>query len=121
MGAALCRIGRARPTASKPLGWVESFLGAHLGEAVAVEQMARRARLSVARFHVVFRHEFGTTPARYLVELRVRHAGELLQTTDWTLAHIAQLCGFADVHSFAKAFKRLNGRTPGKFRRGGRQ
>ncbi len=109
--------GRVQP-ASKPLGWVESYLGAHLGEAVAVEVMARRARLSIARFHVVFKREFGTTPARYLTALRVRHAGELLQTTDWTLAHIAHLCGFADVHSFAKAFKRVHGCTPGEFRHG---
>jgi len=109
-------VGRVQPS-STPLGWVESYLGARLNEPVSVEQMAKRARLSPARFHVVFAREFGTTPARYLSELRVRHAGELLQTTDWTLAHIAGLCGFADVHSFAKAFKRLRGQTPGEFRR----
>jgi len=103
---------------SKPLGWVESFLGARLGEAVSVEQMAVRARLSPSRFQVVFKREFGVSPSRYLVELRVRHAGELLRTSDWTLAHIAHLCGFADVHSFAKAFKRVKGVAPGAFRRG---
>jgi len=103
---------------SKPLGWVESFLGARLGEPVSVEQMAARARLSPSRFHAVFKQEFGVSPSRYLVELRVRHAGELLRTSDWTLAHIAHLCGFADVHSFAKAFKRVKGMNPGEFRRG---
>jgi len=103
---------------SKPLGWVESFLGARLGEPVSVEQMAGRARLSPSRFHAVFKREFGVSPSRYLVELRVRHAGELLRTSDWTLAHIAHLCGFAAVHSFAKAFKRVKGITPDEFRRG---
>jgi len=80
--------------------------------------MASRAGLSASRFQVVFRKLYGVSPGRYLMELRVRHAGELLQDTDWTLAHIAGLCGFADVHHFAKTFKRVTGRTPGAHRRG---
>jgi AraC-like DNA-binding protein len=99
------------------LGWIPSYLSTHLADTVSVGDMAERARLSPSRFQVVFREAFGTTPGRYFSEMRVRHAAELLQTTDWTLAHIAELCGFADVHHFAKAFKRLMARTPGQYRR----
>ena len=99
------------------LGWIPSFLSTHLSQTIAIEEMARRAHLSPSRFQAVFRAQFGVSPGRYLAQLRVRHAAELLETTDWTLAHIAQLCGYADVHHFAKAFKRASGKTPGSLRK----
>jgi transcriptional regulator GlxA family with amidase domain len=88
----------------------------HLDDKITIEAMAARARLSPSRFHSVFFQTFGTTPGRYLAEMRVRHAAELLQTTELTLAHIAELCGLANVHHFAKAFKRAMNTTPGKYR-----
>ncbi len=100
-----------------PLGWVPSYFSTHLSDTVSVEEMAARARLSTSRFQAVFKERFGTSPARYLVLMRVRHAAELLETSDWTLAHIARLCGFADVHHFAKVFKKASGKTPGEVRR----
>lgn len=103
--------------AAHALGWIPSYLSTHLAEPISVQDMSSRAGLSTSRFQVVFRKLYGVSPGRYLMELRVRHAGELLRNTDWTLAHIAGLCGFADVHHFAKTFKRVTGRTPGTHRR----
>jgi AraC-like DNA-binding protein len=102
----------------RDFGWIPSYLSTHLSQPISVADMARRARLSSSRFHAVFQNEFGVAPGRYLLEMRVRHAAELLTGTDWTLAHIASLCGFADVHHFARTFKRLTGSTPGAHRRG---
>lgn len=114
----LGRSGAAEaPAERRPLGWLASYLSTHLGDPISVEDMAERAGLSVSRFQVVFKETFGVSPARYLLELRVRHAGELLRATGWTLSHIAGLCGFSDVHHFAKTFRRLTGRTPGEHRR----
>jgi transcriptional regulator GlxA family with amidase domain len=107
------------PVERRTLGWLASYLSTHLGEPISVGDMAEQAGLSVSRFQVVFRESFGIPPARYLLELRVRHAGELLQATSWTLSHIAGLCGFSDVHHFAKTFRRLTGLTPGEHRRSG--
>jgi AraC-like DNA-binding protein len=103
----------------RDFGWIPSYLSTHLSEPISVADMARRARLSPSRFHTVFRDEFGVAPGRYLLEMRVHHAAELLAGTDWTLAHIASLCGFADVHHFARTFKRITGSTPGAHRRKG--
>jgi AraC-like DNA-binding protein len=115
----MCRYQRNGLSDSQPssLSWIPSYLSTHLAAPVSVKEMADRARLSPSRFHAVFQNAFGTTPGRYLSELRVRHAAELLETTDWTLAHIAGLCGFADVHHFSKAFKRRMAKTPGQYRR----
>ena len=111
-------LSQAEPArGDSSLSWIPSYLSTRLADSVTVDEMAGRAGLSPSRFHHVFRAAFGVTPGRYLWELRARHAAELLETTAWTQAHIAGLCGYADVHHFARAFKRLRGVTPGEHRR----
>ncbi len=111
------RDGQSPPAIGRrDFGWVPSYLSTHLSEPISVADMARKARLSPSRFHAVFQQQFGTSPRRYLLEMRVQHAAELLANTDWTLAHISSLCGFADVHHFAHTFKRVTRRTPGEYR-----
>jgi AraC-like DNA-binding protein len=101
---------------SHSLNWVPSYLSFHIGEPLSVADMARRANLSPSRFGVVFRRHFGLSPHQYFLRLRIEHAQELLRTTDLPQRDIAEYCGFADVHHFSKAFKRLTRLPPGAFR-----
>lgn len=113
--------GRVVPRASHPrrsLGWIPSYLSFHLADPLSVADMAHRAQLSPSRFTTLFREHFGVSPHRYFLRLRIGHAQDLLTTTDLPLKQIAEYCGFADVHHFSKAFKRLVKLSPGAFRRG---
>lgn len=101
---------------ARALTWVPSYLSFHIGEPLSVADMARRANLSPSRFSAVFREQFGQSPHQYLLRMRIEHAQELLRTTDLPLWKIAESCGFADVHHFAKAFKRLVRVAPGAYR-----
>jgi AraC-like DNA-binding protein len=104
------------PAAPRDLDWLTSYLMLHLGEAISVEDMARRAGLSPSRFAAAFRAHFGMAPHRYLTHLRLAHAQELLRNSRSTLVEIAGYCGFADVHHFSKIFKLHTGQAPGAFR-----
>jgi AraC-like DNA-binding protein len=101
---------------SHSLNWVSSYLSFHIGEPLSVADMARRANLSPSRFGVVFRQHFGLSPHQYFLRLRIEHAQELLRTTDLPQRDIAAYCGFADVHHFSKAFKRITQLPPGAYR-----
>jgi AraC-like DNA-binding protein len=105
-------------TARQPhsLNWVPSYLSFHIGEPLSVADMARRANLSPSRFGVVFRRHFGLSPHQYFLRLRIEHAQELLRMTDLPQREIAEYCGFADVHHFSKAFKRITRLPPGAYR-----
>ncbi len=100
----------------RSLGWVPAYLSYHLGEPLSVADMAARARLSPSRFATVFREDFGLSPHQYFLRLRIEHAQELLRTTDLPQRDIAEYCGFADVHHFSKAFKRITQLSPGDYR-----
>ncbi len=102
-----------RPT----LDWLPAYLAVHIGEPLSVADMARRANLSPSRFTAVFGQRFGASPHQYLLRMRVAFARTLIENTDLPLHDIAECSGFADVHHFAKTFRRLTGITPGAVRR----
>jgi len=104
----------ARP---ESLNWITSYLSFHLAEPLSVADMARRAHLSPSRFAAVFRQQFGASPHDYLLRLRIDHARELLERTDTPIHQIADYCGFADIHHFSKAFKKIVGIPPGSYRK----
>ena len=56
-------------------------------------------------------------PHQFLLHPRVQRAEDLLQHTRLTMRDIARQCGFADVHHFVKACKKIAGETPGAYRR----
>jgi AraC-like DNA-binding protein len=113
------QYGRAPAVTSRQshsLNWVPSYLSFHIGEPLSVADMARRANLSPSRFGAVFRRHFGLSPHQYFLRLRIEHAQVLLRTTDLPQRDIAAYCGFADVHHFSKAFKRITRLPPGAYR-----
>lgn len=53
----------------------------------------------------------------WVSSIRLQHCYDLLNTTDYTLSEIAYMCGYADLPTMSKAFKRQYGKSPSKFRR----
>jgi len=96
--------------------WVLSYLSFHLAEPLSVAEIAQHAHLSPSRFSKLFRQHFGLSPHQYLLHLRIQHAQSLLNRTNLTLEEVADYCGFADVHHFSKAFKKIVGYSPGVYR-----
>ncbi|WP_258171149.1 AraC family transcriptional regulator [Paenibacillus sp. R14(2021)] len=112
-------LKQAERSAPQPLNWITSFLSFHLSEHLSVQEMAQRANLSPSRFSAKFKEQFGLPPHQYLMQLRIRHARELLSGSNHAMEEIAAYCGFADIHHFSKSFKKETGTTPGAFRKNG--
>lgn len=55
-------------------------------------------------------------PHQYLLLLRIQHAKELLLNTRYSIAKIAEYCGFSDIHHFFRAFRQHEDLTPLTFR-----
>ena len=92
---------------------IENRLRTRLGSSA----LAKLAGLSVAGFNRVFRTHFGTSPARYVTEMRVREAARLLLQGDDTIDAIADKAGFPNRAYFSRVFKQVTGEAPAGFRR----
>ncbi|NBC69831.1 helix-turn-helix domain-containing protein [Paenibacillus sacheonensis] len=110
-------LKQTEKSAPQPMNWITSFISFRLSEPLSVQEMAARANLSPSRFSAKFKEQFGVAPHRYLLRLRIQHAMELLRDPDLAMEEIAAYCGFADIHHFAKTFKKETEATPGAFRK----
>ncbi|QNA88285.1 helix-turn-helix transcriptional regulator [Massilia sp. Dwa41.01b] len=63
-----------------------------------------------------FREALGHSPIQYAQQLRVERAKALLETTALPLDEITARCGYEDVASFSKVFKRWAALTPREYR-----
>lgn len=82
----------------------------------AVEDLARRAGRSPTSYGHWFRHLTGITPGRFLIQVRLEAARQLVRQ-GLPQQEVARRCGFADATHFGKAFRRHLGLSPGAWRR----
>jgi AraC family transcriptional regulator of arabinose operon len=95
------------------------YLAGNLARPFDLDTLARHAGLSVSRLAHLFKRETGTTPQRYLEDLRMRQARQLLRLTNLPVAEIAAEVGYEDAFYFTKRFQRAEGKSPSEFRRNG--
>jgi transcriptional regulator GlxA family with amidase domain len=107
---------RTQPPTSSPIADVQRWLGDHLDEDLGVEALADHARMSPRTFARIFRRETGTTPAVYVEAVRVETARRLFETTDLTVAAVAERVGLKHVETLHRAFRRQVGTTPDRYR-----
>ncbi|OYV05517.1 MAG: AraC family transcriptional regulator, partial [Verrucomicrobiales bacterium VVV1] len=87
----------------------------------SLDEVARRLGLSRRAFTSHFRSVAGMSREAYLRQLRVAHACRLLDGTGRSIIGIAFECGYNDLSSFYRAFKREPRRTPASWRAAARE
>ena len=111
------RDGRTAGTISdRRLIRVLDFMQHHLKAPLTLDDLAREAGISRYHFVGVFRKQVGVTPHRYLVQLRMLAAAQMLRTTDLSIVEIAGACGYCSTAQFTAAFKRHHEVTPSALR-----
>ena len=82
---------------------------------LSIQAAANVAELSVRRFGELFRKKYKITPNRFIVQLRINAAINMLKTGSYSVAAIADAAGFSDVCYFSKVFKNVTGVSPTHF------
>lgn len=101
------------PDLDRLVPWLEG----RITETTSVADMAKEMGLSERQFHRQCVDQFGRTPAKLLLELKLDHARNFLQDSDLSIATIGAICGFADGTAFSKAFKKQFAISPAMFRK----
>lgn len=96
-------------------GYVED-LSENFFEATNLDAAASALGLSRRRFTQLFREVAGTSWLAHVRKLRIDHAKKLLENTNRTVLSVAFECGFEDLSTFYRAFKRETGESPNQWR-----
>jgi transcriptional regulator GlxA family with amidase domain len=95
---------------------LQIWIAEHLEARLSIEDLAERMAMSVRNFERVFTREVGTTPSQVVLQTRVEAARRQLERTDRGLKQVASSTGFASVDVMRRAFVRLLGITPRRYR-----
>jgi len=96
------------------------FMQLHFAESLRIEELAKKAGLSVYQFEQRVQRLFQMSPLQLLHKLRLDEATRRLRETDQSLADIAMDTGWCDQSAFTRHFSRYAGMAPGRFRLLGR-
>lgn len=94
----------------------EHFLQHGLHQDISVSRLAEHCGTSERSLLRHFRSHYGVTPLEHIQRLRVERAKALLEASHLSFEEIVERCGYSDVSSFRKLFKRATTLTPTDYR-----
>lgn len=98
---------------------VKSYIYHHYQEKeIGAETLAALVYLSPGYLSSIFKEETGMTLNRFIREVRMNKAKELLETTNMKIAGIAKEVGFSNSSYFCRSFREFFGDTPEACRKG---
>lgn len=94
------------------------YIHTHISdENISNGSIAETLNISEIYLRRIFAKELGTTPHKYVTELRIERAKQLLEDSCTTITEIAEQSGFSSVYRFCKVFKEQTGITPTQHRK----
>ncbi len=106
----------AQEAEREPVRRLQTFIVEHPGADLRIPELARRAAMSPRNFARVFRDEIGTTPARFVTQVRVEAARRRIEDSREGMEEIAMACGFASAEVMRRAFLRTVRVSPAAYR-----
>ena len=109
---------RSIPTAKRrSLQDVKDYIDLNYAKKLSLDSLSEIFFINKFYLSRIFKEQFGVTINNYLLQVRITHAKQLLRFSDLNIEKISQECGMNDANYFARAFKKIEGVTPGEYRK----
>lgn len=96
---------------------VKEYLDQHYSEKITLDGLADLFYINKYYLTRVFKEQFGISINSYILQVRITHAKQFLRFTDLSIEKISQECGMNDANYFSRIFKKVEGISPGEFRK----
>jgi AraC-like DNA-binding protein len=101
---------------TKALREIDSFIQKRITEEISLGDLSEVVHLSPFHFTRLFKNATGSTPLKHVLSARLSIAKDLLAQKELTIADVAQMSGFSNRATFAKAFKRTFKISPSQYK-----
>lgn len=86
-----------------------------LNENICIPELSAMCEISEDYFRKIFKNTFGTSPRKYINELKISYAKELITSGMYTVTEAAELSGYIDMSYFSREFKKSTGFCPSAY------
>lgn len=97
---------------------VKNYIYHNYEKNLSVDMLASQVYLSARYLSAVFKAETGMNLNRFIRNVRMGKAKEMLEDTNMKITQIARAVGFVNTSYFCRSFREFFGNTPESFRRG---
>ena len=112
-----CPASWLRGLSDRRVGRALMLLHARYAEPWTLDSLAREVGTSRTHLAVQFRELVGETPISYLTRWRVTRAATRLKSEKVSIERVAEDLGYGSNAVFSKAFRRVTGVSPARYRR----
>ena len=105
----------SKPQNSKIHNSVAYLLKNYKKSDLSIKEIADKSFMSEVYFRKLFKEEYGVSPQKYIVSLRIQNAVGLISTGYYSLKEVAYLSGYTDYKYFSVEFKKNVGVSPSKY------
>lgn len=96
----------------------EDYLRANYAMPLKISKLADMLGIDRRYLCRIFTKATGETPQRYLINLRLKKAAELLRTGEYTVGEVSRSTGYEDIYNFSKMFRKMYGVSPKNYKQG---
>ena len=93
-----------------------NYMNMNYNKQITLDILAEKSGYSKSRFSHMFVDITGTSPIKYLNDIRLRTSCEMLSATNLQINEISDACGFKDPLYFCRIFKKKYHISPSKYR-----
>lgn len=98
-----------------PMAYIIDYIKSNLNEKFNIDGLTDKACMSRATFYRLFKRELGISPNDFILTEKISKAKELLANPSAKINAVSYELGFSDANYFIRAFKKLEGLTPGSY------
>lgn len=95
---------------------LHSWISDNISDRLDIEMLSTRMGMSPRNFARLYRKHVGDTPANVIRRLRFERARHMIENTNYRITVIAHQCGFGDVDTMRRSFRRELGIAPEDYR-----
>lgn len=98
------------------MAYVLSYIQENLNEPISVEQLSKKAYMSVSSFYREFKNEIGSSPNEYIIDERIKLAENLLKQPNISVKEACLQSGFNSFSYFSRIFKKRKKFSPSEYK-----
>jgi len=112
-----CSIAKANTRIAEIADRVIAYIDSkYTDSSLNLDTLADQFNISVSYLSSVLKKEKGISFSKYLIQVRINHAKELLKYSDLKVVEVAKEVGYNDVYYFSHSFKKNTKMSPKEYR-----